>query len=374
MEPLYWDGEQKCTAAAVTLDIFTETGAVVKMFFEDMSATKQLPWSVIDSLPHTYNGTPTTDNTSFSAVRNDDWSSVFFKFVSESIMEQYLGISPSAIKVFFTDAPGIPRDILTVRNIAKDMFMCDFESVMLCSRHNRRIFLSLIVSYLLYLIIATMLGFVGLRGVAGVLFYLIPFVSLWLAYGLSPTCIPMIPTCMLSDIIESLQVVVPAKITWPDSLQVYPGCIGPPWYDPNATVVIPPQFSNITAGSSACLLSCRGAPFYFETWESSLAWVTCTLDARTCVTLEIPYFPNFTTHTQQYSPILLAGTNNTDVKAVDTGAAYSFCFWVTFARVVPYILLFISLLLLVVSMIQLPFMLTTAAVQCIVQAFVYTHT
>jgi hypothetical protein len=113
---------------------------------------------------------------------------------------------------------------------------------------RRRIAISLGLSYVLYLIIATSLEFVGLKGIAIYLWYVIPFVTMWLSYGVSPTCLPMVPTCVLSDIIESVQVVIPAKIMWPDALQLYPGCLGPPWYNPNATIVVPSDFSNITRG------------------------------------------------------------------------------------------------------------------------------
>jgi hypothetical protein len=101
---------------------------------------------------------------------------------------------------------------------------------------------------MLYLLLATVMGLVGLRGISNIMWYLIPFVTLYLAYGLAPMCLPMVPTCIFRDIIESVQIVVPAKITWPDALQIYPSCIGPKWYEPNATVVVPSQFLNITRG------------------------------------------------------------------------------------------------------------------------------
>jgi hypothetical protein len=221
-----WDGSEECTAAQVALGIFGDAGLVMNSFFAPEQPSKQeLTWGLVENLPSTYTIPTNHTNASVSAKDSSgdasgDWASVFFLFIAESVVENYLGIGPTSIKTFFTSAPEIPRDILTARNLAKDMLMCDFESVMLCSRHNRRIFVSLILSYLLYLIIATLLGFVGLRGLAGSLFYLIPFIALWLSYGLSPMCIPMIPTCILSDIIESVQVILPAKITWPDALQV----------------------------------------------------------------------------------------------------------------------------------------------------------
>ena len=66
-----------------------------------------------------------------------DWASVFFGFLAENVLQNFLGVTPEKVVLFFTTVPGIPRDMLTARNLAKDILMCNFESVMLCTRHNR---------------------------------------------------------------------------------------------------------------------------------------------------------------------------------------------------------------------------------------------
>jgi hypothetical protein len=385
LDEKYWAADQKCTAAQITLDVLGESGLVLRTFFKDYTRS-ELSWNMVDNLPTTYNGTLpvgtnyTTYNSSFILIPSNvsyapsgDWPAVFFELLSKNLVEDYLGITTERIRLFFTAMPGIPRDILTARNLAKDLLMCDFESVMLCSRHNRRIFISLVLACAFYFIVATVLGFVGLKGIAGMMLYLIPFITLWLAYGFSPMCLPMIPTCILSDIIESVQVVLPAKIVWPDALQVYPGCLGPPWYAPNATIVTPIEFLNITRGSDACMLSCRGAPFYFRSWQSTLAWVACSMNPITCPSLQIPYFSDLTQYTQIYSSVITAGYNSTDFGSVDTNAAFSFCFWTTIAQAVPYILLVIAMGFLAIAMVTVPFRIAAAGTQCLVQAVVYTH-
>jgi hypothetical protein len=402
----YWSDSESCTAAQITLGVLSDSGAVLNSFFRGYkNSTDQLTWGVMENIPTTYTGTMPQGivfNTTLPAlapaqprvVNGSDWPSTFFVFMGETVLQNYFGWSTDAIVDFFTTKPDIPRDVLTARNIVKDMLMCDFESVMLCSRHNRRIFVSLVISYIFYLIVAVLAGLAGFPGIADMVFYTIPFITLWLSYGLSPVCLPMIPTCILSDIIESVQIAMPAKITWPDTLQIYPGCIGPKWYDPNATIVTPPQFANVTRGSSSCMKSCKvsflfspqttmhvysrlfifqGPPFYFTSWESSLAWVACTLNATSCTSLQIPYFPNVSEQVQQYSQVLLAAQNTADIASVDRTAAYTFCFWMTIAQAVPYVILGLGLLLLAITLVQLPTMIASTAIQCIVQAVVYTH-
>jgi hypothetical protein len=146
----YWNGDQKCTAAQVALDIMGESGLVMDNFFDNYATSRrELSWSIVQNIPTVYNGTlpvgfkypANWSNVSFTlSTPGTDWASVFFQFVAQNVVEQYLGITTDKIVLFFTTLPAIPRDILTARNLAKDMLMCDFESVMLCSRHNRCVF------------------------------------------------------------------------------------------------------------------------------------------------------------------------------------------------------------------------------------------
>jgi hypothetical protein len=71
--------------------------------------------------------------------------------------------------------------------------------------------------------------------------------------------------------------------------------------------------------------------------------------------------------------VIAAGYNNTDVAGVDLNAAYTFCFWTTIAQAVPYLLLATAVILLAIAMVNVPFQLAAAGMQCIIQAIVYTH-
>lgn len=71
--------------------------------------------------------------------------------------------------------------------------------------------------------------------------------------------------------------------------------------------------------------------------------------------------------------VIATGYNATDIRGVDVNAAYTFCFWVTIAQAVPYLLLVVAVILLVIAMLNIPFQLVAASTQCIMQAIVYTH-
>ena len=109
----YWSGDQKCTAAQVTLDVLGETGLVMKHFFDEYAVSRrELSWSMVKNIPTTYNGTLPIDsnytsyplNTTFTT--RDDWPNVFFRFLVENVMENYLGITIERVRLFFTTLPG----------------------------------------------------------------------------------------------------------------------------------------------------------------------------------------------------------------------------------------------------------------------------
>jgi hypothetical protein len=101
--------------------------------------------------------------------------------------------------------------------------------------------------------------------------------------------------------------------------------------------------------------------------------MACSLNATSCSTLQIPYFPNFSRSAERYSEVILATKNATDFFPRDVYAAHSFCFWMTIAQAVPYLLVVVGLLYLAVTLVQLPFMVAAAGMNCFVQAVIYTH-
>lgn len=77
---------------------------------------------------------------------------------------------------------------------------------MMCSRHSRNILMSFVVSYLIYWFVTTALSFLGIQGISYLAWILVPILAMWLAYGVSPICFPMIPTCLMEDLINVTKV------------------------------------------------------------------------------------------------------------------------------------------------------------------------
>ena len=121
------------------------------------------------------------------------------------------------------------------------------------------------------------------------------------------------------------------------------------------------------------MLSCRSEPFYFTSWQSTLAWVVCTLNPETCPSLQIPYYPDFVQFALNYSTVILAAREESNPRAVDVNAAYTFCFWMTIAQALPYIILLVTIILFIIVAVRVPFQVAAAGMQCLVQAICFTH-
>jgi hypothetical protein len=93
------------------------------------------------------------------------------------------------------------------------------------------------------------------------------------------------------DIINVTEVVIPAVVVWPQTLQTAPNCLGQLSSTDGTLLRVP---STMTPDEKqACIRSCRAGPFYFRSWESSLAWAACGVAPASCAGIVVPYFPDF---------------------------------------------------------------------------------
>lgn len=265
---------------------------------------------------------------------------------------------------------------LTFGGLAREVLVCDFESVITCSKHRRNIFTSFIVSYLFYWVIATALGYLGVRGLGTAAWLLVPSFAFWLAYGYSPMCAPMVPTCLVDDFINVTQIVLPARIVWPQGLQVFPGCLdlfnqsGSVNSNGTASSTRPPAGFSKPDSPAMCMRSCRGEPFYFRSWESSLAWVACGFGPQTCGNLSLPYFSGFQAAANNFSTALELARRTGDGDPVN---ALSFCFWITLAQALPWLFAAVFAAYLAVALITVPLSIVGSLVQTITHVVAYSH-
>jgi hypothetical protein len=78
---------------------------------------------------------------------------------------------------------------------------------------------------------------------------------MYVTYGYSPTCAPLLPTCLLRDLFDLLDWLLPESVEWPPSLVTRPGCT-----------------------SISCMRSCTDDPLVgFANYNDHAAWVMCEI-------------------------------------------------------------------------------------------------
>jgi hypothetical protein len=172
---------------------------------------------------------------------------------------------------------------------------------------------------------------------------LVPATALQLSYGTAATCFPMIPTCVVQDVVVSLQTVLPVRMAWPDALQTSPGCIE----------LAQGRGRSSAEAASLCLKSCRAQPFNFRQWEDSAAWLICLFDPANCTSFDVPYAPTVARAAWNYSRVNLEAVHS--AQALDMWHAHQFCFVVTLAQALPWFFVVVAGIYVVFSMLSLPF-------------------
>ena len=319
-----------------------------------------------------------------------DFASWSFYFVLEEILTPLLGLETledagrSFAYFFSMDAQNVPGDAITAGTLLRNSLVCDFEAVTFCHKKDvasrKNLVVSFIIAYVVYVAVSALMDAMLITRIISplwknaMLLIVVPWIGFQLAYGVGPTCFPMLPTCLLQDIVLQLQMTVPIQVVWPNALQRYPGCLG----NNNAS-----NASSLSAWErQRCLLPCRGPPFYFESWESSLSWTMCSLLGHgKCVNMTKMLVPSFVTNVDtlermltNYSAVIAESYSNVNAtSAMDMWHAHQFCYFMTLGQAVPYFLLVVILAMCVVQLVKMPFALVAAAVQFVWQAIAFTH-
>ena len=310
-----------CPIGKVTLDVTEHTLVSLIRYYANWDLpVKPIDRSFRHALPR-INWTSTTNrvNRVIQSSPRSWASTVFHSFVDA------FQIDPNYLLEFF-----IGSSPWTLEWILLSTVQCDFNAVITCARHDRDLFMSLIVFILLYIFILYITTMFAVPMLSTLFFFSGPLFILWYAYGVAPTCFPMIPTCILQDVISLVASILPSAISLPPEL----AC------DDNAT---------------ACLKSC--AELNYTSWFDPIAFGLCDIDQPTCAYLASLTLP--TTLTPLASPFQSAIQAKQLVFAQNSSliTANRICTWVSWVTTFPFLLLFSSLTLalssLLIGLVQL---------------------
>ena len=183
---------------------------------------------------------------------------------------------------------------------------CDFESVIYCNQKQANVLPVIFYTAILYCIISYLGNILSLSFPATVFFYASPLLVMHQTYNIGYSCFPMLPTCLLDEIIYNVQVYTPAYAS------------------------IPPLLLCNTSSAPYCLRSC--SEFGFVKYQDPLIFWACDLGVCSAVQ------PLFST---QHMQELLQDKPNVP--------AYRFCAFVSSVLIFPILFLIAASFFLVVS-------------------------
>jgi hypothetical protein len=212
------------------------------------------------------------------------------------------------VVAFFTT-----RQDWTLSWIVETSLQCDLALVLTCSEHKRDLLASIFIGAIIYVIINLITTAIGFPIVATFFALSLPWFVLWYAFGIPATCAPLVPPCLLADVIDVVKVLLPERINFPSRLTC----------DQNQT----------------CLRSCE--VLGFRGWEDPLAFLLC--DAGICLYqnfTNLPLLNNYTGLSASAHRMASVLSTNQDVDA------YRFCSWVNFVSLLPMIALAATLVVM----------------------------
>jgi hypothetical protein len=107
------------------------------------------------------------------------------------------------------------------------MLKCDFQAVLYCTKHKKDLLASVVLILMLYVIFYYVANAINLSSLVTILIMSVGFppLLLWYSYGMAFTCAPMLPTCLMDDVIAILNTFLPMSVSFPEELQISPGCL-----------------------------------------------------------------------------------------------------------------------------------------------------
>lgn len=204
-----------------------------------------------------------------------------------------------------------------------DFLLCDIESLQTCSGWNARLINGIfVISCLFFIYYAFMLqlnmGFIAI--------VTIPFfgnILLYYCYSYQILCFPLVPSCFLLDVYETIQIIIPKYIELPPAMFQSEDCHG------------------VYPVDASCLVSCQEEPYNYITWIDPFSWAITELKIESIVFDIFSYIPLFDLNdlkerVQSNQQVIISG---------DTGfvATNRFCFFYSSYLLFPYMILFICI-------------------------------
>jgi hypothetical protein len=332
--------QQECNIGTAIVQImYNILEVLIKFYYNSYPPPPTPPKTLWANLPDL---TPASSDTLYGpeTASNDGWISQTYHFVWS-----FLGINTAYIRGFFGNTEG-QTNVFTV---STSMLQCDFTAVTYCTHRKKDLVMSAVLFVMLYLIVAFISRMMGIPILATLMFWISIPLLLWYCYGMALTCGPMLPTCLIDDVIQALDSLFPRAMTVPQELSIADDCLNKPEF-------------------KRCFKSCGASPLYFNGWRDTLAFGVCYLDVPTCRRLADVIGERDS----------LSSTLSRKADAVSTAGdsllgAMRLCFIVTLVDLIPVIALLSLVIVSSVYVFYLPCIIIPRFFTLALQMLSYTH-
>ena len=261
-----------------------------------------------------------------------------------STLRSWVGLDAGVVRGFFGNQKGTTN----IFTISTSMLRCDFAALTFCSEHKKDLLLSAVLLVILYILVAYVSSLAGIP-VVGTLFIMASLpILMWYVYGTAFTCAPMIPTCLMDDVVSILNSTFPEKLDVPHYLKVSDGCL--------------------ESDSAACFKSCSDAPMRYSGWRDTLAYGLCGASVPWCRSLA-----GAIGQRDSLSSSLLAKADIVMANDPTLLSSMDFCFAVSLGNLIPVFLLAVLGLTALAYIVYLPFLLIPRFLSVGAQALAYSH-
>jgi hypothetical protein len=314
-----------CPIAVSALDLGTQVVLINKMYFDNFNIPKtSIDRSLRASLPNM--AWMSSIPPSAQVQNHTSWASVAFHWLLDLV-----AVRPEQLVAFF-----VTEEKWSLTWILTSLTHCDLASTLTCSRHDKDLLMSTVVFALMYLVMAAVTDAMGVGFLATLFLLSYPTFILWYAFGMAPSCIPLLPTCLLADVIATADALVPKKIVFPDILVC-------------------------GDNKTTCLRPCSDIGFTHGL--DPLAFALCDTDDSLCTFFRDVPASGFQLLDDAVLTPLREGATKFRLITQATGPVgidgYRLCTWVSFVTVVPYMaaigaLTLVAGVLIVAAMDMLP--------------------
>ena len=330
--------QQECNIGTAIVQImYNILEVLIKFYYKSYPTPPTPPKTLWGNLPDL---TPAPPGTLYGTGVYEGWISQTYHFVWS-----FLGINTAYIRSFFSNTEG-QTNVFTV---STSMLQCDFTAVTYCTHRKKDLVMSAVLFVMLYVIVALIARMVGLPILATLMFWTSIPLLLWYCYGMALTCGPMLPTCLMDDVIQALNSLFPREVTVPQELSIVDDCLNKPEY-------------------RKCFKSCGERPLLFNGWRDTLAFGVCYLDVPACRQLA-----GVIGTRDSLGAILLSKADTVSTAGDSLLGAMRLCFLITSVDLIPIIALLTLVLVSSVYVLYLPCVIIPRFFTLALQSLAYTH-